>query len=238
MKAQENGNDRLYPFLMRIAVFPPLTVMYKSPQRPQTDKATLLGRFIGFIDVFQEACKKGCSKIDQTRRSFVFIVKGVDTGMKQPSERPAGGVEMLMETYGNLLFRICLVTLGNQADAEDAVQDTFLRYLQKAPPFASAEHEQAWLIRVATNRCRDMLRTRHVHADLDSVQVYARDEEDGQALAALMTLPEKFRMVLTLHYVEGYRVNEIADMLGKTASAVKMRLQKGRALLEEAYRKE
>lgn len=158
--------------------------------------------------------------------------------MKQPSERPAGGVEMLMETYGNLLFRICLVALGNTADAEDAVQDTFLRYLQKAPAFVSAEHEKAWLIRVATNRCRDMQRTRHPHADLDSIQAYAKDEEDGQALRALMTLPEKFRTVLTLHYVEGYRVHEIADMLGKTASAVKMRLQKGRRLLEEAYRKE
>ena len=197
-----------------------------------------MGRFLGFMASFGGYVKKEGSEIDQTRGSFVLIVKGVDTGMKQPSERPAGGAEILMETYGNMLFRICLVTLGSQADAEDAVQDTFLRYLQKAPPFASAEHEKAWLIRVATNRCRDMLRTRHVHADLDSVQAYAQDEEDGQALAALMTLPEKFRTVLTLHYVEGYRVNEIADMLGKTASAVKMRLQKGRMLLEEAYRKE
>lgn len=158
--------------------------------------------------------------------------------MKHPSERSAGGVDALVETYGNMLFRICLVQLGNEADAEDAVQDTFLRYIQRAPAFENAEHEKAWLIRVAINRSRDLLRLRHAHVDLDSVQCYVQDEEGGQVLAALLTLPEKFRTVLTLHYVEGYRVNEIADMIGKSASAVKMRLQKGRKLLEEAYRKE
>ena len=52
------------------------------------------------------------------------------------------------------------------------------------------------------------------------------------------SLPEKFRLVLVLHYVEGYRVEEIARIVGRTPSAVKMRLQKGRRLLKEAYQKE
>ena len=54
----------------------------------------------------------------------------------------------------------------------------------------------------------------------------------------LMQLPEKFKTVLLLHYVEEYKVEEIARIIGKTPSAVKMRLQKGRKLLEEKYRKE
>ena len=54
-------------------------------------------------------------------------------------------------------------------------------------------------------------------------------------LDSLMLLPEKFRMVLFLYYVEEYGVQEIANMIGKTPSAVKMRLQKGRRLLKEAY---
>ena len=56
-------------------------------------------------------------------------------------------LENIMHTYGNSLFRLCLLTLGNATDAEDAVQETFLKYLQKAPEFADAEHEKAWLIR-------------------------------------------------------------------------------------------
>lgn len=51
-------------------------------------------------------------------------------------------------------------------------------------------------------------------------------------------VPEKFRIVLTLHYIEEYKVNEIAKIIGKSSSAVKMRLQKGRKLLEDIYRKE
>ena len=51
-------------------------------------------------------------------------------------------------------------------------------------------------------------------------------------------VPEKFRLVLTLYYIEDYRIEDIAKIIGRTTSAVKMRLQKGRKLLEEIYRKE
>lgn len=155
--------------------------------------------------------------------------------MREQTERSA---ETAVYRYGTMLFRICLVSLGNNADAEDAVQDTFLRYIQKAPAFESDEHEKAWLIRVAVNRCRDMIRSRRPQVDIETVAGYGHTEESGEVIAALMTLPDKFRTVLTLHYVEGYKVNEIAKMTGKTPSAIKMRLQKGRALLEQAYRSE
>ena len=59
-----------------------------------------------------------------------------------------------------------------------------------------------------------------------------------EILDALLELPEKYRLALILYYVEGYRINEIAEMIRKSPSAVKMRLQKGRSLLKNAYRKE
>ena len=65
-----------------------------------------------------------------------------------------------------------------------------------------------------------------------------KDESDREIIDALMTLPEKYKVVLLLHYVEGYSTKEIAEMIDKTTSAVKMRLQKGRTLLKEAYGKE
>lgn len=144
------------------------------------------------------------------------------------------GITAAVEEYGSMLYRICLVSLGSSADAEDAVQDTFLKYIQKAPAFESGEHEKAWLIRVAVNTCKDMLRLRRPQVDFDSIQNYTKEPESGDVMAALMSLPEKFRTVLVLHYVEGYSVNETAQMIGKSPSAVKMRLQKGRKLLEAA----
>ena len=148
------------------------------------------------------------------------------------------GITAAAEDYGNMLYRICLVSLGNSADAEDAVQDTFLKYIQKAPAFENGEHEKAWLIRVAVNTCRDIIRRRRPQIDIDTVQQSAPAPESGEVMAALMTLPEKFRTVLVLHCVEGYSVAETAKITGISPSAVKMRLQKARRLFGEAYNEE
>lgn len=160
--------------------------------------------------------------------------------MKNTLAGPANRLETIMHTYGNMLFRLCLITLGNASDAEDAVQETFIKYLQKAPAFENTEHEKAWLITVATNKCRDILRfqKRHPIVDIDEINTFTNDISDNGILDALMTLPDKFRTVLVLYYVEEYSIPEIARMIRKTPSAVKMRLQKGRRLLREAYRKE
>ena len=149
-------------------------------------------------------------------------------------------IEQIIAQYGDPLFRLCCVVLKNEGDAEDAVQETFIQYYQKAPAFTSTEHEKAWLFKVAANKCRDQLRfrSRHSHIDLDSIQALAPEVQDKDILLALMELPEKQRLVLTLHYVEGYTTAEIAKIIGKSPSAVKMRLQSGRKRLEELYRKE
>jgi len=153
---------------------------------------------------------------------------------------PANSIESIIQKYGNMLFRLCLITLGNPSDAEDVVQETMIKYLQKAPCFKNEEHEKAWLIKVATNKCRDLLRYQKNHPviDMEEILEYANDATDSDIMDALMTLPDRFRLVLVLYYVEEYSVKEIAELIGKSASAVKMRLQKGRRMLNETYRKE
>ena len=149
-------------------------------------------------------------------------------------------IEQILDTYGDRLYRLCFVMLGNEADAEDAIQETLIRYFQKAPVFSDTEHEKAWLLRVAANQCRDILRqrNRHSHTDVDSLSLVAPEAQDKTILDALMQLPEKYRLVMVLHYVESCRVEDIAKLIHRTPSAVKMRLQKGRQLLRELYRKE
>ncbi len=155
-------------------------------------------------------------------------------------EISAKDIEKIMDTYGNMLFRICLIMLGNASDAEDAVQETLIKYLQKTPEFKDKEHEKAWFIKVASNKCKDMLRfrARYATVDMENINQFTKDSSDNGILEALMTLPEKFRIVLILYYVEQYKTEEIAGMIGKSASAVKMRLQKGRRLLKEIYQEE
>lgn len=152
----------------------------------------------------------------------------------------ADNIENMVHTYGDVLYRLCYVILKSESDAEDVVQETIIKYIEKNPSLKDYEHTKAWLITVAKNKCRDMLRykQRHSHFDIDNMpEVPVQSSETG-ILDILMTLPEKFRIVLMLYYVEKYKIDEIAKIVVKTPSAVKMRLQKGRKLLKEKYKKE
>ena len=160
--------------------------------------------------------------------------------MNNPSVRPAEDVETIIERYGDLLYRLCILMLKNESDAEDVIQETLIKFYRKAPVFENADHEKAWLIRVATNECRDLLRfrVRHPLAEVEQIMVASEDSADSGILESLASLPEKYKLVLALYYVEGYKVEDIAKIIGRTSSAVKMRLQKGRRLLEKVYREE
>ncbi|MDR2888491.1 MAG: RNA polymerase sigma factor [Lachnospiraceae bacterium] len=144
-------------------------------------------------------------------------------------------VEEVVEKYSNILFRICMVILCNHHDAQDALQDTFCRYMEKQPVFSEAEHEKAWLIKVATNICRDMRRfqLRHPKVDLEELTDYCAAPAQREILAEVMALPVGLKTVIILYYVEGYGTVEIADTLNLSVSAVKKRLQRGRELLKK-----
>ncbi|MBQ3007822.1 MAG: sigma-70 family RNA polymerase sigma factor [Clostridia bacterium] len=129
---------------------------------------------------------------------------------------------------------------GNREDAQDAVQDCFLRYITKAPDFSDYEHEKAWLIRVASNICHDILRSRKrtSFVSLDEIRNLGTSEDNAQILGLLISLEEKYRIVMHLHYVEGYKTDELSALLGISSAAVKKRLQRGREALREIYEKE
>ena len=157
--------------------------------------------------------------------------------MEQTTVLQAEEIEELVGRFGTILFRFSLVTLGNASDAEDAVQETFIRYVQKRPVLKDEEHVRAWLLKVCRNKCMDILRWRNRHqtVDIDEVAAYTGKRESSGIFEALARLPEKYRTVLLLYYVEDYRAEEIAKVIDRTTSAVKMRLKKGRLLLKEAY---
>lgn len=142
-------------------------------------------------------------------------------------------IEQMVAEYSNMLYRICVVMLGNDADAQDAVQDTFCRYLERTEGFSDEEHKKAWLIKVATNRCRDMqrFRLRHPKVNLEDITAGYEDPEYSDVLAKLMELPASVKSVVYLHYIEGYKLAELSEMLSVSENAVKKRLQRGRAML-------
>lgn len=142
-------------------------------------------------------------------------------------------IEEAVKKYSPMLYRICVVMLGNEADAQDAVQDTFCKYLGYAGKFRNEEHEKAWLIKVAQNRCRDLrrLRLRHPQAELSEISACYENPEYSEVLEELVALPLSVKAAVYLHYIEGYKTTEVSEMLGISANAVKKRLQRGREML-------
>ena len=139
------------------------------------------------------------------------------------------------ETHGPALYRFCLLQMKNTADAEDVLQEVFLKRLYRAPEFASPEHEKRWLYRVALNQCKDEWKRCHrSEVPLEAAALVEVPTESRALLEQVANLPEKLRTVIHLHYYEGYSVEEMASILGVSVSAVKMRMKRGR----DALRKE
>lgn len=143
-------------------------------------------------------------------------------------------IEYAVEKYSQMLFRICYSILCNKHDAEDALQETFLRYMTKAPLFKDSEHEKAWLIKVATNISKNMVRfnSRHAVENLDELRHIGISDDDRDIFELIMRLPAKYKIVLDLYYIEGYKANEIADITNTSPVAVRKRLQYGRKMLK------
>lgn len=161
--------------------------------------------------------------------------------MKNSQVRPTDEeIENIVNTYSNMLFRLCFTMLRNNQDAEDAVSDVFMKYIEEYQTFADDEHKKAWLIKVATNRCRDMLKFYKIrrHLKLDDIFEYCQTNDEIGILTELLSLSEKYRTVIHLYYIEGYKTYEIAKMLDISSSAVRKRLQYGRDKLKIEYGKD
>lgn len=140
----------------------------------------------------------------------------------------------LVETYTPLIMRIGYTYLHSKEDAEDLCQETLVKLVRRGESFADAEHEKAWVARVAINRCKDVLksasRNRTVALD-EACDRPALPERDGGILEAVAALPETYREPIFLYYCEGYKIAEIARLIGKSESAVAKNLSRGREML-------
>lgn len=146
-------------------------------------------------------------------------------------------LRMAMERYGDTVRRICMIHLKSYADTEDIFQTVFLKYALCETEFTSEEHEKAWIIRVAINACKDLLKSfffrKRVSLDslIESADAIAPDYRD--LLQTILDLPEKYRKVIYLYYYEGYSAAEISQILDTNVNTVYTNLNRARKLLRE-----
>lgn len=147
-------------------------------------------------------------------------------------------LDSLFRTYGDMLYRLALVRTRSAADAEDVVQEVFLRCLKTAPRFESAEHQKAWLIKVTVNCSKSLLgsafRRHSVPEDAAGELVSDAEQSYSDVYEAVLKLPEKYRTAIHLFYYEDYSVKEIASLMRTTESTVKSWLHRARGMLKES----
>lgn len=142
-----------------------------------------------------------------------------------------------IEKYSNMVRRLCMIHLKSYADTEDIFQTVFLKYILSSVVFESEEHERAWFIRVTMNACKDLLKSffHNRITSLDEIlEKPAEIQEDyREVLEAVMSLPQKYRDVVYLHYYEGYTAQEIGGILGKKVNTVYTLLTRSKQILQK-----
>lgn len=142
----------------------------------------------------------------------------------------------LVQTHMDMVYRLALSYMKEPAGAEDISQEVFLRLYRSAPDFESSAHSRHWLIRVTINECKRAFASswRTVSELEENLCSDAVADSPGRELFELMTaLPVKYRVVLHLHYYEGYSAAEIGAMLKRPAATVRSQLDRGRKLLKK-----
>ena len=147
-------------------------------------------------------------------------------------------IRRVVEAYSPMLLRAAMTRVSTPADAEDAVQDVFVRLLTKAPRFRDGEHEKAGLLRATLNRASDLRRGRRDDAPLDEALAVSAEDNDGSLLSAVRALPEAYSAVIHLYYYEGYSIQEIARLLALPSPTVGTRLARGRKRLRELLKED
>ena len=153
--------------------------------------------------------------------------------------RTDAAIENILLKYADTVYRIAFARSKNAHDAEDIMQEVFLRFVKRAPAFENEEHEKAWFIRVAVNCSRTFMSSpwkKRTAEEKQDIPVF--DTEKSEVWYAVSSLPEKTRVVIHLFYYENMSVADIAEVTGKSVSAIKTTLHRGRQKLKEILTEE
>lgn len=140
------------------------------------------------------------------------------------------------------VYQVAYLHLKNKSDAEDAVQNIFMKYLTCRPVFENRKHEAAWFVVASRNYCRDILRSwwKKKRTDEETEMMYEPFDMDtyGEVTEILMNLPDKYREVLYLYYYLEYSLKEIAEIMKKNENTVRTQLCRAREKMKKYLEKE
>lgn len=150
--------------------------------------------------------------------------------------------EHLVSKYLDCIYRIAVNGCKNHADAEDVVQNTFIKLLENDNGFDNEEHARKWLIRVAVNECHNFWRSpwKRYTTSMEELQqepIFSTPEKSS-LYYAVKELPLKYRQVVHLYYFEDYSTKEIAEIVEISETAVQTRLLRARQKLRKRLKED
>ena len=151
-------------------------------------------------------------------------------------------LERLMREYGDELLRTCCLYLKDYHLAEDAVQETFIKAMRSYGSFEHRSSEKTWLMRIAINCCKNVMRTRWFRTRQNNLEDHMNRIDDDPAdglsekdsvSAAIMALNADDRQIIVLYYYQELSVREIAAVIGRSENAVMQRLNRARGKMKK-----
>lgn len=151
---------------------------------------------------------------------------------------------MLYKQYCDAMYNVCFRMLGNEAEAEDALQESFIDVFHKLDSFRAESSLGAWIKRIVINHCLNVFKKRRLKFEEMTAQAgevaateYEGEDDIGYEVKrvkeAIMKLPDGYRQVLTLYLIEGYDHAEIAAILGIQETGSKSQYSRAKAKLRE-----
>lgn len=153
-------------------------------------------------------------------------------------EGDGGAFVELVEMYQQQMYKIAFCYLASGEDTADAIQDTILTAFEKLPDLKQPQYFKTWMIRILINRCKDYLNQRSRETTLDEMPDAGVSDQVLERMICremFQKVDAKYRDVLILHYVDGFRAREIADILDTKTATVLTRLRRGRECLRRIY---
>ncbi|MCI9024400.1 MAG: RNA polymerase sigma factor [Dorea sp.] len=155
--------------------------------------------------------------------------------VKRAQREDVGAFVELMEKYKTALYKVAKSYLGSEDDIADVMQDTVLAAYEHIKELKNASYFKTWLTRILINQCKDFLRQQKKYVVSDKIAETSCEmpENNREFYELIKELPEDYRMIFLLYYGEGFKTNEIAQILDVNENTVKSRLRRGRDRLKQ-----
>ena len=150
----------------------------------------------------------------------------------------------IYHTIKNDILRLAYSYTKDIADAEDIVQEVFIKLYENLPKLTDDEYLKKWCMRVTINKCKNLFLSSwkkkiRIITEKDENKIYENSSDTtDEVLNALFSLPKNYRVLIVLYYYEGYKIKEISKILKVNESTIKTRLQRARERLEKILKEE